>query len=592
VAVVPVILVFILLFKRYFSQQNNDYNKDSKALKIFKIVSRWTYQPIKSFVLNLIVFIQRHKIYYIMWGIMLALNFNLFTIFIEFVAWYLYFSMSFDLGSVFIQLQKLVLDLKVIFDTVPRWMLVILFVVVLYRISLKIGFARLYHNERRNRGFINSLAIVSLPYGSMGAGKTKFVTDMSLSTEIQFRDDAFEIILEIDMHFPNFPWIVFENELKKAMEYHIVYDKWSCLRWVRQCRDEWQKDSTASKMFDYDFEKYGLEYCNELEVIDIWKSLEDYACAYFIYTVQTSLLISNYSIRVDNVFMDMGNFPLWNSDFFKKDCRLIDSLSRHSHIIDFDMLRLGKIMLDNNPNRNAFGFGIYVVSEIDKERKNSLELNEIKKGDKECNQKNDLFNTLLKMSRHACIVSNRVFTKIFGDLQRPSSLGADALDLGTIIDISDSSEMSPTLPFFSPFYIIDLLYCFLKSRFDNLYIKYRFNRADNTLFMYIFKTIVTKLDHYHERINNLFGSQVLSLELERGTRDGKSERKAKYFIMPKKIYSKRYSTDCLSGIFEARGEINTIGIDDLAEYADIIATNDELLKQQSHFQNDVRKFAK
>ena len=32
------------------------------------------------------------------------------------------------------------------------------------------------------------------------------------------------------------------------------------------------------------------------------------------------------------------------------------------------MLRLGRIMLENNPNRNAYGFGVYGITELDKER--------------------------------------------------------------------------------------------------------------------------------------------------------------------------------------------------------------------------------
>ena len=58
-------------------------------------------------------------------------------------------------------------------------------------------------------------------------------------------------------------------------------------------------------------------------------------------------IISNYSIRTDNLIDDLGNFPQWNTDFFQKDSRLIDSFSRHSHIVDFDALRLGRKVIDD-----------------------------------------------------------------------------------------------------------------------------------------------------------------------------------------------------------------------------------------------------
>ena len=73
--------------------------------------------------------------------------------------------------------------------------------------------------------------------------------------------------------------------------------------------------------------------------------------------------------------------------------------------------------------------------------------------------------------------------------------------------------------------------------------------------------------------------------------DGASIEK-KYFLQAKKIYSKRYSTDCLSGVFEQYAEKNTIGVDDLPEYASVMAREFELLKQNSFFQNEVRSYNK
>lgn len=60
--------------------------------------------------------------------------------------------------------------------------------------------------------------------------------------------------------------------------------------------------------------------------------------------------------------------------------------------------------------------------------------------------KNDLFNVLLKMSRHTCVVSNRIFMKIFADLQRPESLGTDARELGEVMYIREKGEPTLTFP--------------------------------------------------------------------------------------------------------------------------------------------------
>lgn len=591
----PFGVLLYIAFGRYTKTQNNDYNKDSRPLKAFKRFALKVCRPVKSWLKSMFAFIKERKAYWIAWLCMWLFYFNAFAIVLEFIAYYLYFVVSFDIGSVYLQVYKLFLDLSVPFGFIPLWAWAIIAYFILNAVCKRMAYDRLYHNERRNRGFINECGITTIVYGDMGAGKTTQISDMALSAEIQLRDSAFEIILETDMKFPFFPWCYLENELKRAIARHSVYSLFTARRFVHSKRRRFYRQRRKRRplryngLFGYDYERYGLTYDDKLKLIDIWSAIEDYACAYLIYTVQSSLLIANYSVRSDNLFSDLGNFPLWNTDFFKRDSRLIDSYSRHAHILDFDMLRLGKKMLADNPNRNAFGFGIYIVSEIDKERKNTPELKDmgVKGTASECNQKNDLFNVLLKMSRHPCVVANRVFVKVFADLQRPSSLGADALELGKVVDIAGVGDMFPTLPFFSPFWLFDLLYSWLKPKFDNFYINYRYVRADNTLLLYILKGIMAKLTSYHDGIYNLFGSQTLALEVERGSRDG-NVLSRKYFRMPKKIYSKRFCTDCLSGIFEARAAANYVGIDDLAEYAGIMASSSELDAQNSHFQREIQ----
>ena len=110
-----------------------------------------------------------------------------------------------------------------------------------------------------------------------------------------------------------------------------------------------------------------------------------------------SLIISNYSIRSDNILEDLNNFPLWNLDFFQRDPIFQNVYSRHSHILDYDMLRLGKSMIKDSKYVDAFEFGIIVVTEIGKERGNAIELQGVKKIAVETNQKNDFFNNRLML---------------------------------------------------------------------------------------------------------------------------------------------------------------------------------------------------
>ena len=93
--------------------------------------------------------------------------------------------------------------------------------------------------------------------------------------------------------------------------------------------------------------------------------------------MQSSLIVANYSRRTDNAQISGGNFPLWLTDFFSGCDR---RASRYAHILDFDVLRLGRKVMENNPKAGSFEFGVVGITEIGKERGNNLELKEVKKG--------------------------------------------------------------------------------------------------------------------------------------------------------------------------------------------------------------------
>ncbi|MDE6472082.1 MAG: hypothetical protein K2L52_03560 [Clostridia bacterium] len=581
--ILPLVGGLYLYLKRYFKKVNNDYNKDSRPLKVCKWLTAHTYSPVKRFVVGLWAFIKEHKQYVIVWGFIWAFNFNIIAIVLEFLAYYFYFVVSFDVASIYRQVYKLFLDLSVPLKAIPVWAWVMIGLGWFDNFRKKIAYATLNHYEMRNRGFVNARPIVFMTCGTMGKKKTTTITDMGLSQEVMFRDKALEKLLENDLKFPYFPWINLENELKRAMQYHEVYNLATVRKFVYKKAKRWQKTKTQSKLFDYEYERYGFTYDDKLKIVNVWEVIENYAQLYFIYIIQSSLIISNYSIRVDAVLSDLGNFPMWNSDFFKRDSRLIDSFSRHSHILDFDSLRLGRKVVKNNINANNFEFGVVVITEVGKERGNNLELQEKKKKDIDTNQKNDLFNSWLKMVRHSATVDNFPFVRVIVDEQRPESWGADARDLCEIVHIREGGDTRLAMPFFS---LAELLYDWILGKFSGLYYQYRYVRSDKTVPMYALKAFTAKIDHYYTRIYNRFGYCRLQVQTESGTQDGQRDEN-KYYLMPKKIYSKRFSTDCYSDYFTEKALRSPVGIDDLREYETEKATFSELRLQNSYFVNDL-----
>lgn len=580
---IPLIIILVVIFRKSLAKENNDYNKNSLPLRIFqRVILILNKYPI-HFVTSLITYIQGHKSYKTLWFCIWLLNFNAFTIAIEFFAFYFYFMASFDIFNIYTQVYKLFMDLSIPIRFIPLWVWIIVGFYFFDRFRKKIALMSLRHSEMCNRGFINSLPIVSMIVGTMGKKKTTTLTDMALSQEIMFRDKAFELLLKNDLKFPNFPWINLENELKRAIYFHEVFNLATCKKFVYKKAIRWGKNQCISKCFSYDYNRYGFTFDDSLKEVDVWDIIEIYSQLYFIYTIQSSLLVANYAIRTDSLIQDIGNFPIWNTDFFNRDSRLIDSFSRHAHILDFDCLRLGRKVIENNVKSNALEFGVILITEGGKERGNMLDTKEMKKSSTETNQKNDLFNSWLKMVRHSATVDNFPFVKVIMDEQRPESMGADIRELCEIVHICETFDTRLAMPFF---FIEELLYSLVFNKFVGFYYDYRFSRADNTLFMYIIKGITSKLHNYYKRIYNNYAYMPIAIQTENGTLDGKL-KESKYYLALKKIYAKRFSTDCLSEFFNDKAITSPIGINDLEEYGTERASFAELQKQNSYFINDL-----
>ena len=581
--VLPMIILLKLVIKKIYSTPNNKFNHDTWALSCHKTMDRYLYSPIKDYVLGFVEFVWEYRFIAIIWLTLWALHLNLVTIFIAFIAYYMYFAVSFTFGTIYVQICKLFIDIKIGFRGWLIWLLIPFAILMYNSWRRKIATNRLQHHEAIDCGFINELPIVSMSVGSMGKKKTTLITDMALSQEVMFRQKAFEILQNNDMKFSKFPWISLELEIRHCMEHKVIYNLASIRDWMTKKKSRFYKHWDAHlQLYDYDVDRYGMYYHNGLYVEELFDVLETYAKAYFIYVIESSLLVSNYSIREDNLMVSEGNFPMWNMDFFPKKSR---EDSRHAHILDFDILRLGKKVIEDNINIGSFEFGIINMTEIGKERGNNLELKELKKGTNDTNQKNDLFNSWLKMCRHSATVDNFPFIKVFTDEQRPESWGADARDLCDIVHIIKTDKNRIAYPLYT---IEEMISEWAFSKFIGMYYNFRYLRGDNTLLVHFLKDVVGLVYRRNIRLYNKYGYSILRVEKERGTMDSKPH-KQKYYLANRKIYSKRFSTDCFSDYFYDLAKNSVVGLNDYIEYATEKATVDELKLQNSYFINALYK---
>lgn len=578
---VPVIMVIVAITQLKYVE-NNDYNQDTKSLSQWRsTIERGAFKPVKTWIKGFIEFLKENSFYAWMWLVIWLYSFNGIAIILETLAFYLYFVATFRFADIYVQFVKLFMDLSVCIAFIPDVGWILIGYTLMDKLRRYIGYNRLEHMEYKNRGFINERPIVVMINGTMGKGKTTMITDMALSQEIMFRDKAFEMMMKADLKFPNFPWINLELSLKRAIRTHTVYNLATVRKFIRRRRRAFEKQMRSKYIFDYDFELYGLEYDNKLYIENVWDVIETYAQLYLIYVTQSSLIISNYSIRSDIQMIDKGNLPVWNTELFRVPTEHVELYSQYAHILDFDMLRLGKKVAERNRKADTFEFGVIVITEIGKERGNNLENQELKKKDETANAKNDLFNDWLKMIRHNATVDNFPFVKVIVDEQRPESWGADARDLCEIGIIEERSEKKLAMPLFA---LADLLISWKLGKGCKAYTEHRFNRGDNTLKTHLSHGLDSLLFKFHNGIYNTFGYDKVCLNIEKGTRDGETSQHW-YYLIDSKVRRKRFSTDCFSEVFEEKTLRSDIGLDDLECYVTDKAQFWEMLESHSYFFN-------
>jgi len=668
-SLLPVLLLLYFVLKKYvkrqFSKQNNRYNKDTIALKGFKRGVEPLYTLPLNYCKDLIAYVANSRFLQI-WKFIAFFSFNIFAIILSLFAIILYFFISLNFVSLYFFFAGVVVNLYAGLSVLPLWVMVIaVSILVLYLVDRwrkRVGYSRLTHMENMNKGFLKIRSICSMLVGSMGKWKTAIMTDMCLSWETIFRFKAREIMHDISMMFPHFPFINFELDLKKAIYDGRILNFVQASDWVLEKENDFKKHYSRQikkaaacsfqlkkvtkqlnkcYLFDYDKDRYGLEFDDKKQVHDLFEVLKEYAKAYFLYFVKCSLIFANYSIRTDFVKHDIGNMPIWDLDFFLKDSKKIKAESRYCKILNFDMVRLGKKMDIRSRVKDAFEFGVIVITEAGKERGNQFKEAEIRENRKELrdtlkeidknikdlekskkeplvdlakleielkaletnrtakqnellklldrvSQLNDKFNAYLKLIRHKSTVWHFPFARVVMDEQRPESIGADARDLCEIVHIKEKSELKLSMPLF---FLGQLFYGLIVKRFLALSEQYRFNRGDNTLLMHLFKLIACFVWRNYIRIYNIFGYHVLQLQLESSATGEKQEPHPYYFSI-KKTFSNRYKTDAYTGMLSNRTRQSKVGILQMPEYKSVVASEQDFLKQKSLFiRDDIEKYS-
>lgn len=599
-----VLVVAIILLVSGSMRENVSNNpEDTKPLKFLKKISGTVVHPVKRYVKDFVKFLKEYPIYAKTALCLTLYTFNFLSIIIEGIAFIFYFVISLDFLNIFVQLRKLLFDLALPVTKIPGivWAIVALIIYDMWR--KKHADDKLEDAEAADEELIKQLPIASLICGPMNTKKTTFATDISITLNKIFRDVALQKLIENDLKFPNFPWIKFERCLQYGMDAHTIYNLASVKKFVHKLRVLNEKDNVPQGImlalrqnygythddctFGYDVERYGATYWDNLEEKTLYDVLEVYGQLYFLYVVNSALIISNYSVRVDSFLVDLGNFPFWDDDFFRKDAEEVKAYTRRSHIIDYDALRLGLRVIKDNKFKDSIDFGIILITEIGKERGNQYTVRgkNVINGIEQTTQNNDLFNVDVKMCRHRATIDNYPFVAFVMDEQRASSLNADLKELCDVLYIFESSEFNFITPVFAP---DEFLYYSTTPLFNSFYLKDRINKAGDNVVRHLFKKLYRFIQYHYVKLFNQYSACTLTYTVQDGKGDS-SAKKKKYRLLKKKIHAGRFATDAYAGFYYEKTKYSKAGFADLPEYEGKTATLLEINSQNSYFAEDITK---
>ena len=605
---IPTVL-FGLVAWLVYGTPNTDHNKDTKPLKAYKWICKNAGTPVKNYVVGLWRFIKGTTFYRWFFAIVWIYNLQLLTIQIEALAFVFYFSISVDFKSIYTQFVKLAIDSTMAIGFLPWWIWLAIGWKIFSAIRQTLGMARLRHFEKSNRAFLDTYPGALFLVGKQRAKKTTIITDMALTQEVIFKDEAKARISECDKQFPFFPWINVELFYKEARTKHALPTLAHHREFVRLLHWHFDRDrkglyDQATKksvlrnlrkrygykyedfIFEYDHERYGTKYNNALVVLDVFETIENYIQLFFIYAAPTSLIFGNYPIRTDLKREDEGNFPSIDGDFFDRPAEEVEATSQYSHPINFNASRLGKVTDENDPYKDGREIGINTVMEFAKERGNQNTNAGLRADDDECNPKNDGYELNTKMKGHDATIMYFTFNRDFFDDQRPDSLSAENKDLCDIIMIRGVDGGRIVMPGFAWGELIHLV---TSSVYDNIYYKFRKKRGDNTLLVYVMKQLFGLIHKRYDRIKNQFTVQVAKLKIWDAMGDDVLTDKGKYYVSHKKVYSNRFATDGIKDFYHRKALRSKVGLNDYPTFGDVHMTVQEMRGMHSRFYNQIDK---
>ena len=569
----------LMIMNRYIRfNKNNSDNEETLFLKKYKKFRSKIILPcifkIRCF-LNYLFFDKFGRIYLFTYLLLFAFSINLTSVVIDILSWYLYFAVSMNFMSLLELLFINLIDLAPFLVKVPDVIYALVFYIIFDKIRLRRATILNDHMVNYDTGFVSSLGVATFIKGSPGTGKTKLMSVLSVLSGRLIRNQAGLALKKIRIQFPHFPFLKLEKTMDYLISCNKLKNRFHCEDWMVSVINYFIAHPEPDNLFGYDFINEPMQYDNGLKNETLFDALIDYAQIYFIYQTNSSLISSNYPIRDEGKLVSKGYSKEWTYNFFGPSNQI--NYANNSHIVNFDSWRLKKKMDPSLKNLFINDFGVLAVQEGSKERRNQHYTKYMDLNDNAANQLNDGFNDYFSTKRHDATIRYQLYYREFMDAQREEDLPANLKELHEhVITIRSNNE--PYSTNLMMFWLEPLICSFILKIIDMIDSEYRFNRNKNTLFIYFLRSIALKINNYLDKRTQMFDYKRLSLIVDDGI-----EKKELYFYELKMLsHRDRYSTDSLRGFYKPRYMEMTYGFADMPIYSSIRALNEEFMYQNSY----------
>lgn len=595
IIMLPAILAFVMYYVIIFSENKKTSFDESRPLSFWRKVGKCTVAPVAKFLVNLWKKFKSNKWYFWIGLILLAYNLNLFSIVLIALAWCFYFVFSIDFVSIYYLFVKILICLSPLFHPVfwAFWIVGIISLVIF--LKLHAGTKKVKKLYQKDIDVVESAGVSLMLIGGPGAGKGSCGEIIHVADEHLLRTKAANLMMEIRLEFPDFPWreieSLVENRTFRVKTSQQFKNKVQVEMFFKKKFDEDHIWSEKKDVFKYSLKTNKIYFYDSLKQVTILEEIVDYAQLYFIYI--SKLTESNFSIRVDQNLKFDGHFANYKHEPWKTDPRDIQCYY-YSKIIDMNQMRIlaqiADIDDDIKKQTALFDAGLIYVSEYEKERGNRF--TNLNRKDYDVKPGNDGVQTFIALFRHLTTVRNVCFGRMLMDGQDLSLMaGRESQMVETIAFIQAGKRKTKlTVPLF---FVENTILQWFDEHFSNRVEKYKDKRNDKTVYSWIHNHLAGFFRKLNRKLIGTYGYESVPMSLSAANLAGSQGSKGdvSFNLLYKIAYASKFKTDCYSDYWKKTKEAALVGINQLNEFAGPVATKSELSQMNGYLSNEIAKAA-